>query len=202
VRNLGGAGYFGDRSLARIGDFSLNVANPISAAFLMEQGFERLTISYDLNALQVVDLLAMAPAEWFELTVHQHMPMFHMEHCVFCSFLSQGNNVTNCGRPCDRHEVKLRDRVGQLHILKADVGCRNTLFNGRAQTGARHVAALQQAGLRHFRVELLEESGATVRQLLESYQALLCGELDGDEVWRRVGAEARLGVTEGTLVGG
>jgi putative protease len=202
VRNLGGAGYFGDRSLVRIGDFSLNVANPISAAFLMEQGFERLTISYDLNALQVVDLLAMAPAEWFELTVHQHMPMFHMEHCVFCSFLSQGTNVTNCGRPCDRHEVKLRDRVGQLHILKADVGCRNTLFNGRAQTGARHVAALQQAGLRHFRVELLEESGATVRQLLESYQALLRGELDGDEVWRRVGAEARLGVTEGTLVGG
>ena len=202
VRNLGGAGYFQNRPVALIGDFSLNVANPVTARFFMEQGFEYLTISYDLNVSQVSDLLALAPPHWFELTVHQHMPMFHMEHCVFCTFLSSGNNVTNCGRPCDRHEVKLKDRVGQLHLLKADVGCRNTLFNGRAQTGARHVGAFLAAGLRRFRVELLDESGATSRQMIESYQALLRGDLDGDDVWKKVGAEAKLGVTEGTLVGG
>ena len=36
--------------------------------------------------------------------------MFHMEHCVFCAVLSPGTNKTNCGRPCDVHQVKLRDR--------------------------------------------------------------------------------------------
>ena len=75
------------------------------------------------------------PADWFDITIHQHMPMFHMEHCVFCAFLSDGTDFTNCGRPCDTHEVKLRDRVGTEHILQADAGCRNTLFNGKAQTG-------------------------------------------------------------------
>lgn len=84
----------------------------------------------------MADLLRAAPPEWFELTLHQHMPMFHMEHCVFCTFLSDGANYKNCGRPCERYHVQLRDRVGQLHPLLADAGCRNTLFNGRAQTGA------------------------------------------------------------------
>jgi putative protease len=46
-----------------------------------------------------------------------------MEHCVFCAFLSPGTDKTNCGQPCDHHDVKLRDRVGMEHPLKADVGC-------------------------------------------------------------------------------
>jgi putative protease len=199
VRNLGGAGYFGDVGFPRIADFSLNVANPLTAAFFMGQGFGNVTVSYDLNAEQVLDLLGAAPPSWFELTVHQHMPMFHMEHCVFCAFLSEGTDVTNCGKPCRRHEVRLRDRVGQEHVLQADVGCRNTLFNGRAQTGARHVPAFLAAGLRRFRVELLGEDGLRTREILRAYRALLRGEAGGDDFWRRLGAVSKLGVTEGTL---
>ncbi|MCB1233296.1 MAG: DUF3656 domain-containing protein, partial [Verrucomicrobiae bacterium] len=157
VRNLGGVGYFQQSGLKMVGDFSLNVANPISAAFFMEQGFENLTISYDLNIGQVLDLLGTASPDWFELTVHQHMPMFHMEHCVFCAFMSEGKDFRDCGRPCEKHEVKLRDRVGQLHLLSADTGCRNTLFNGRAQSGARFLSDLTGSGLRQYRVELLRE---------------------------------------------
>ncbi len=118
------------------------------------------TISYDLNIEQVLALLAAAPPAWFELTLHQHMPMFHMEHCVFAAFMSKGTTFLDCGRPCEKHRVHLRDRVGMEHPLRADVGCRNTLFNAVPQTGARFFDALQQAGLRHFRVELLEEDAA------------------------------------------
>ena len=46
----------------------------------------------------------------------------------------------------------MRDRVGLEHPLKAGAGCRNTLFNGRAQTGAEYAAHLLQLGARHFRV--------------------------------------------------
>src|SRR5690606_26857132 len=113
IRNLGAIAYFRTRtSLFRLGDFSLNVANPLTAAFLIERGLDRLTISYDLNIHQVLDLLKAAPPEWFELTLHQHLPMFHMEHCVFCAFMSSGTDYTNCGRPCEKHEVELIDRVG------------------------------------------------------------------------------------------
>ncbi len=200
VRNLGGIGHFKDVSnLAMIGDFSLNVANPISAKLLMEQGFRNLTISYDLNIAQVLDLLASAPPEWFELTLHQHMPMFHMEHCVFCAFLSKGTDATNCGRPCDKHEVHLRDRVGQLHRLTADVGCRNTLFNGRAQSGARFFNSLIGAGLRRFRIELLAEDMSEATETIRAYQGLLLGESAGETIFNRLKLDSRLGVVEGTL---
>jgi putative protease len=76
-----------------IGDFSLNVANPLTAQLLMDRvRFEYLTVSYDLNISQVLDLLRIANPDWFELTLHQHMPMFHMEHCVFCTFMSDGTD--------------------------------------------------------------------------------------------------------------
>ena len=200
VRNLGGVSYFKERGIKTVADFSLNVANPVSAALLMRHGeFENLTVSYDLNEGQVSGLLASAPPEWFELTVHQHMPMFHMEHCAFCTFLSDGTSIKNCGKPCDQHDVQLRDRVGQLHILKADVGCRNTLFNGRAQTGAASVDEFVSLGLRKFRVELLEEDAKQAARLVGWYQNFLNGEGEAQDLVRKLGAIERLGVTKGTL---
>jgi putative protease len=200
IRNLAALQYYKHSNLRQIGDFSLNIANPLSAQVLAEHSsLERMTISYDLNIAQVLDLLHAAPPSWFELTLHQHMPMFHMEHCVFCTFLSAGTDYKNCGRPCETHTVHLRDRVGQMHRLSADVGCRNTLFNGRAQTGARFYDDLFRAGLRNYRIELLAETSAESTHTIELYQGLLDGSISANELHDDLGILAKLGVTEGTL---
>jgi len=201
LRNLAALNYYKDRSdLIRIGDFSLNVANPLTAKILREAAnLDRLTISYDLNISQVLELLGKTPPAWMELTLHQHMPMFHMEHCVFCTFLSTGTNYKDCGRPCEKHTVHLRDRVGQLHRLQADVGCRNTLFNGRAQTGARFLPQLLASGLRHFRIELLDEDQADSLSTIRSYLDLLSGKISPTTLLDEIHATEKLGVTEGTL---
>lgn len=198
IRNLGAMAFFSGEGIPMTGDFSLNVANPLTAELLKKSGLERLTISYDLSIEQVLDLLGGAPPEWFELTLHQHMPMFHMEHCVFAAFMSEGTDFTNCGRPCEKHRVHLRDRVGMEHPLKADVGCRNTLFNAVPQTGAQYFAALRQAGLGAFRVELLEEDKGESLRVLRTYQDLLAGKRPSDDIWRELKAQSQLGVTRGT----
>jgi len=94
--------------------------------------------------------------------------------------------------------VHLRDRVGIEHPLRADVGCRNTLFNASAQTGAKFFADLWNAGLRHFRVELLEENAAETMEILAAYRALIDGQDDGGALWRRLRATHQLGLTQGT----
>ena len=199
LRNLASLHHYrGQTGFRKTGDFSLNVANPITAALLKDH-LDVLTVSYDLNIGQVLDLMGAAPPAWFELTLHQHMPMFHMEHCVFCTFLSNGTTYKDCGRPCEKHVVHLRDRVGQLHRLHADVGCRNTLFNGRAQTGARFFPALLGTGLRRFRIELLDESEDAARATISAYRKLLSGAESPESILRRVSASEKLGVTEGTL---
>ena len=182
----------------RRGDFSLNVANPLAADwFITHEALERVTVSYDLNAEQVTALLRTAPPAWFELTLHQHMPLFHMEHCVFCAFLSKGTDYTNCGRPCDTHVVKLRDRTGAEHPLKADSGCRNTVFNARAQTGAESLARFVELGVRVFRIEFVDETPEQVATVIGRYRALLRNEITGQALWQELKLSSQLGVTRG-----
>jgi len=198
VRNYDHLKFFADTR--RVGDFSLNVANRITADYFKNHfGLERVTASYDLNVMQLDALLSAAPPEWFEVTIHQHMPMFHMEHCVFCAFLSKGKDYHDCGRPCDKHEVKLRDRVGAEHPLKADAGCRNTVFNSQAQTGAEFVERLLMLGVRNFRVEFLNETPDEVERTIAKYRQLLRGEISGTQLWRELKLFNQLGVTRGQM---
>jgi putative protease len=182
------------------GDFSLNVANHLSADYLLQHWqLERLTASYDLNTTQLDALLSQSQPGWFEITLHQHMPMFHMEHCVFCAFLSEGKDFRDCGRPCDAHQVQLKDRVGALHPLKADAGCRNTLFNAKAQTGAEFAQQMAANGAAAFRIEFLNESADEVRRTMQHYEALLRGEISAEHLWQELQLINQLGVTRGTL---
>ena len=185
------------------GDFSLNVANHLTAEyFLRERGLERVTASYDMNLEQLCAMLQNVPEpEKIEVTIHQHMPMFHMEHCVFCSFLSDGKDFRDCGRPCEKHVVRLRDRTGLEHLVKADAGCRNTVYNARAQTGAEFFNEIKMRGVRHFRLEFVDESPELVTEILERYRDLLAGKIDGNALWRGLRLESKLGVTRGTLKG-
>ena len=206
IRNLGAVDFFNQSSSPAasrlLGDFSLNIANPITACEFLQRGLERVTISYDLSAEQVIDLALALPESArnrLQLTIHQHMPMFHMEHCVFAAFLSKGKSHLDCGRPCEKHRVHVRDRVGVCHPLRADVGCRNTLFNATPQTGAAFYSTLYSAGIRHFRIELLEENAEESRSVVTAYQKLLSGEADGSMLWRKLNATTQLGVTGGTL---
>jgi putative protease len=198
VRNYDHLSYFANDR--RVGDFSLNVANRLTADYFKNKfGLERVTASYDLNFTQLEALLQAAPPEWFEVTIHQHIPMFHMEHCVFCAFLSNGTDYTNCGRPCDTRDLKLRDRVGAQHPVKADVGCRNTVFNALAQTGAEYVSRMQDLGVRHFRLEFLNESADQVTGTIAKYRQLLAGEITGQQLWRELKLLNQLGVTRGQM---
>jgi putative protease len=182
------------------GDFSLNVANPLTAEYLLSRyGLERVTASYDLNIVQLESLLRGAPPAWFDLTIHQHMPMFHMEHCVFCAFLSSGKDYHDCGRPCEKHEVRLKDRTGAEFPLKADAGCRNTVYNNRAQTGAEYLDRLLALGARSFRVEFVNESADEVIRTITQYQRLLRGEISGADLWRELKLLNQLGVTRGQM---
>ncbi len=183
-----------------IGDFSLNVSNPLSADWYCRHWrLSRVTASYDLNLQQLLALAANVDPSRLEVTLHQHMPLFHMEHCLFCAFLSDGHDHIDCGRPCEKHTVALRDRSGVEHLLRADLGCRNTLFNATAQTGVEGLPALLNAGLRNFRIELLDEDAeATVRRV-GLYADALSGRLPSRDVWRQERIDHQLGVTRGSL---
>ena len=184
---------------ALIGDFSLNAANTLSANLLLDMGLERITPTHDLNAAQVADLAAALGPERVEVVAYQHLPVFHTEHCVFCRFLSDGTSYKDCGHPCEQHRVALRDVSGRAHPVMADVGCRNTVFGAQAQEASRHLDAWRAAGVAHFRLEFVHESGEQVTRVARAFRDALDGRINSAELSRQLQRVAPQGVTEGSL---
>jgi putative protease len=81
----------------------------------------------------------------------------------------------------------------------ADVGCRNTVFGAEAQEASAHLAAWRAAGIRHYRLEFVHESGEQVRQVAASFRAALDGALAATELKQRLQRITPQGVTEGSL---
>lgn len=181
------------------GDFSLNVTNSLTAAHLLRLGLDTLTVSHDLDSAQLFSLLEHAPSHRFTVALHHHIATFHTEHCVYSHTLSSGRDYRTCGRPCERHQISLRDRIGLEHPVIVDVGCRNTVFNAQAQSAASLVPKLLERGVRRFRVEFVRESREEATRVLSAYQELLAGRLSPAEAVRRAAVHEQFGVTQGTM---
>ncbi len=202
ARNLAALSFFKEQSprLPLVADYSLNIANELTSGILRAAGVVRMVPSYDLNFRQLAAMVQHTDAGVYEAVVHQHMPMFHTEHCVFAATLSKGKDFHDCGRPCEAHRVSLRDRVGQEHPVIPDVGCRNTVYNAQAQSAADYLPRFRALGIRHFRVELLIENAEQTHLVLQQYAELLAGNPEAPfQLKRSLSVLSQLGVTAGTL---
>ncbi len=182
VRNTGALKYLKDESkIPLLGDFSLNVTNSETLEYLTGKGLESINVSYDLNQDQLLDLVSYGDPSKIEVTLHQYMPEFHMEHCVFAAFLSTGSSFKDCGKPCEKHEVKLKDPYGNMHFLKADQECRNTFFKATPQSAGFLTQELINRGVATFRLEGLGEKPAEMNRKILTYLKLIKGEISSSQ---------------------
>lgn len=181
VRNLGAIEYLREKTtIPLIGDFSLNVTNSLTLDYLTFKGLGSVNVSYDLNQDQLMDMLEFSDPSKIEVTLHQYMPEFHMEHCVFAAFMSNGSSFRDCGKPCEKHEVKLKDPYGNMHFLKADQECRNTFFKATPQSAGFLVKGLKDRGVGSFRLEALNESPEEINLKIITYLKLIKGEITAE----------------------
>src|SRR5207237_1151327 len=138
-------------------------------------------------------------ANRIEAVAYHHLPVFHTEHCVFCRFLSTGTSYKDCGRPCEKHRVELKDSNGRAHPVMADVGCRNTVFGAEAQEASAHLADWINAGIRHFRIEFAHESADQVRDVVRAFESALAGRASFTKLAADLKKAAPQSTTEGSL---
>jgi putative protease len=200
VRNLGAIHYLKSKcEIPLIGDFSLNVTNSLSLGYLIDKGIDSINVSYDLNQHQLFDMIEHSSPSDMEVTVHQYMPEFHMEHCVFAAFLSKGSSFKDCGKPCEKHEVKLKDPYGNMHFLKADHECRNTFFKGTPQSAGFLIHDLIKKGVGCFRIEALNEEPQELNTKILNYLKLINGEVTSDEMMKNLKVMESYGLGLGQL---
>ena len=177
ARSPGQLRYFAGRDVELRGDFSLNAANALTANDLFDDAaaLTRLTPAHDLGGAAVARLarrLAPSRRAKLEAVAHQHLPIFHASHCLYARHLSKGDSFENCGHVCERHTIHLRDEAGADHVVLADMGCRNTVFNAQAQSAADALGSWLDAGISRYRVEFVDESPAAVAAVLGAYRDL------------------------------
>jgi putative protease len=177
----------------------LNDANSLTAATFLDLGLQRITPTYDLNADQVAELARGVGGDAIEVVAYQHLPVFHTEHCVFCRFLSEGTTYKDCGRPCETHQVAVRDGSGRAHPVMADVGCRNTVFGAEAQEASLHMDLWRNAGIAHYRLEFVHETAAQVAKIARAFASYLSGSMSSGELNGTVQRVSPQGTTEGSL---
>lgn len=202
IRNLGALEYYRKNPVSNcslIGDFSLNVTNHLTAQYLLDKGLSSLCVSYDLNHRQVSSLLQNSDASRLEVTVHQYMPSFHMEHCVFAAFLSKGASWRDCGKPCEKHKVELQDQFGHRHHIKPDQECRNTMYNAIPQSAARFVADWESFGLGNIRFEALNEQGDELILKISAYLDLMEHKISVEQLRVKLHSVESYGLSEGAL---
>lgn len=194
VRNIGSLKMLQGRDLEITGDYSLNAANELTTNYLLSQGVCRVVPSYDLAWSQLESMLAGCDAGSMEIVLHHHMPMFHMQHCLWAANLS--SKRTTCGNEC-KQRLGLQDRNAEVHTVLRDIACRNTVYNSHAQSACHFFENMVAAGLRHFRIELLEETPEQMLRLLEIYIRLL-HDSDGRSAWLQL--KEQMPVTRGTWI--
>lgn len=199
VRNLGALNYLKHQTeIPLIGDFSLNITNSHSLDYILGKGLSTVNLSYDLNHEQLLDVVASNP-KGCEVTIHQYMPEFHMEHCVFAAFLSKGHSFKDCGKPCEKHELKLKDPYNNWHYLKADQECRNTFFKATPQSASFMFEELKKMGVGSFRLETLDETGEALMLKIKTYLKLISGKISSHEVVNELRMVETYGLSTGQL---
>ncbi len=202
VRNLGALVYLRRRSgeLHLDGDFSLNVTNSLSARYFFSCGLERLTVSDDID-LKRLSQLALALRKYraegkgrtepgdnnpdnlarlshrLIVPIYRHIPAFHTQHCFYAQHLSENEHPQSgtCGMVCKQHSISMQDRLGQIHPVLTDMACRNTIYDGKPRNTIEHLPIYLSCGLRQFRLEFLQETGAEVRTLIDHARQRMLG---------------------------
>jgi putative protease len=199
VRNPGALHFFQNSNLTLVGDYSLNITNSMSFEYFQSKNLERILPSYDLNAEQLEDLLNVVDGKNIEVNIHHYMPAFHMEHCVFAKYLSDGNSWKDCGKPCEKHKVEVVDHKGESHFLATDHECRNTMFRGKPQSSLKLKSLYLNNSIEYFRIECLHESAEDVFAKVKTYSDWIEGHLTEKDVMEQIDAEEKYGVAAGQL---
>jgi putative protease len=152
-------------------DYTAGALNADALAVYFRSGVRRIALSPELDAAQTADLLRVFREEHGQLPpvealVYARHELMVLRHCVIRHALG----AAACGR-CRRERFSLQDDTGRIFPIITTASCENRLFEGRP--AGKEIPPLLDMGVRHFRLELLDEGGVQSRELALKYRRLL-----------------------------
>ncbi len=141
-------------SATLVGDVSLNVTNRRTVELLLGLGLDALTLAPEQREL----VLDAALSQRVERVVYGHPFVMVTAHCLFAAHLSHADHCGTCSRPCEVHDLMLKDPQGRRLFVRPEGAGKNLLFGELVEREPR-----LWRGHGRLRVEFFDEGADTVQ---------------------------------------
>ena len=148
-----------------IGDYALNVFNEHTAAEMFALGASTLTLSVELTADELTQVVAPWGGAGFDAFVYGRPEGMTIEHCVLSAAFDR--TPTTCRDLCvQKHpNVAITDPHGYTFAVATDSACRNRLLHSRPVDGSEYLPRLWRAGIRGYQL-VFNVPGASVGEIV------------------------------------
>ena len=155
-----------------VGDYALNVFNGHTAAELFALGARGLTLSVELTADEMTQLVAPWRGAGFDAFVYGRPEGMTIEHCVLSAAFDR--TPTTCRDLCvQKHpDVAITDPHDYTFAVATDSACRNRLLHSRPVDGSEYLPRLWRAGIRGYQL-VFNVPGAPVGEVVAATRRAL-----------------------------
>jgi putative protease len=163
---------FGRAARDVVADYAVNCFNQHTAAELFRLGARRVTLSVELTADEMAQLVAPWDGDGFDAFVYGRPEGMTIEHCVLSAAFDRV--PTTCRDLCvQKHtNVAITDPHGYTFPVATDSACRNRLLHSRPVDGSESLPRLWRAGVRGYQL-VFNVAGDPVAAVVEGYRRAL-----------------------------
>lgn len=103
-----------------VADYTLNISNIYSATFLVKEGFDVITPSYDMSITDIENMSRYVNVE----IVEDYITVMTSRYCILGSMLEDRKENKNCSMPCLKDRFYLKDDYGyKYYIINDSIDC-------------------------------------------------------------------------------
>lgn len=152
-------------------DLYMNVANKHTIASLCQHNVESITISSELNQLQIRGLIEDFNEEFgfippLEMVVYGRYQTMVTKHCFLAKEFGYENK--NCGA-CRNRKLALLDRMNYEFPITTDYDCNVTIYNSKAVHLIEYIQDIYQMGITSIRLDFSVENPDEVYEITKAY---------------------------------
>ena len=154
-----------------ITDMYMNVANKHTIASLCNYNVESITLSSELNQMQIRGLIEDFNDEFgfippLEMVVYGHYQTMITKHCFLAKEF--GYEGKNCGA-CRNRKLALLDRMNYVFPITTDYDCNVTIYNSKALHLIEYISNIYDMGITSIRLDFSVETPDEVYEITKAY---------------------------------
>jgi putative protease len=146
----------------------MNVTNSLSVLSLLNRGFDKVTLSFELSVDQMLDLVKSFKKTYgfipnIEVLVYGKMDAMLTK---FCPIQQVEGTMHGCNL-CERYFYDLKNQFGQSFAIKRDEDCHVRILHHKPINLLKDLKTLRGAGIKHFACYFTDEEKDQVEEIIK-----------------------------------